>query len=203
MVPRGSIRLTFPCWCCWIHMERISIPMGHGHKANRKRQMHKHTVNTNKCKGLPEENSLPSSMSWSSVRIRMMLGRTLRMWRSLCGRDLTRYPDRYPEPWATGRIPTRSRRRRRRRGAKSPCPAIMTMRSHLLCPLFHTQKSAPPSLDLGDRTQEESDKNKIHTNKTLGKISDGSLAKPLQGTLPYKCTRLGWCQLVNQSLMMH
>ena len=27
-------------------MERIPIPMGHGHKANRERQMHKYTVNT-------------------------------------------------------------------------------------------------------------------------------------------------------------
>lgn len=29
------------------------------------------------------------------------------------------------------------------------------------------------------------------------------LAQPLQGALPYKCTRSGWAQLVNQSLMMH
>jgi len=32
----------------------------------------------------------PSSMSWSSVRMRMMLGRMLRKWRSLCGRDFCR-----------------------------------------------------------------------------------------------------------------
>lgn len=203
MVPRGSIRLTFPCWCCWIHMERMPIPMGH--KANRERQMHKHTVNTHR-KGLMEENLLPSSMSWSSVRMRMMLGRTLRIWRSLCRRDRRRYPDRYPEPWATGRIPTRTRRRRGR-GAESPRPAIMLLCSHLLSASFHTHTSAAPSLNLRDGARKETDKNKththMHTHKTWWRIADAGLAQPLQGALPYKCTRLGWAQLVNQSLMMH
>lgn len=79
-----------------------------------------------------------------------MLGRMLRTWRSLCRRDLRRYPDRYPEPWVTGRISTRIRNRRRRRGAESARPAILLPCSHRLSPSFHRQESAAPSLNLRD-----------------------------------------------------
>ena len=33
--PGGSVRLTFPCWYCWIHMERIGNLLGEEHKASR------------------------------------------------------------------------------------------------------------------------------------------------------------------------
>lgn len=131
-------------------------------------------------KGLIEGRILPSSMSWSSVRNRMILGRMLRTWRSLWRRDLGRYPDRYPEPWDTGRIPTRTSRRSRGRGAKSPHPAITAICSHDLSPLSHTQESAA------------STQPKSHTQmQNMMKIADASLAKPLLCALPSKCTRLG------------
>lgn len=125
----------------------------------------------------------------------MMLGRMLRKWRSLCRRDLRRYPDRYPEPWATGRIPTRTRRRRRRgRGAESPRPAITLPCSHLFSPSFHTSESAAPSLNLRDRTQRETYKNKTHTHTHMGHTQNtvkNSRCKP--------CTAITGCS----SVQMH
>lgn len=136
-------------------------------------------------------NILPSSMSWSSVRKRMMLGRMLRTLRSLCWRDLRRYPERYPEPSATGKIPARTSRRRRGRGAKSPRPAILKICRHF------------PRSSLSHTGVLVNLRNRTHTHQTWWKIADPSPSQPLLGALPCKYTHLGWSQLVNKSLMMH
>lgn len=67
----------------------------------------------NQTKNTPRKTQMgnaPSSMSWSSVRMRMMFGRTFR--RSLCRRDRSLWPERCMVP-SEGQRNVRMKTRRR------------------------------------------------------------------------------------------
>lgn len=214
MLPKGGICLTFLCKCCWIHINRIPIPMGHGPKTNANAYAKSNPKWKKRINGFlkPFYPVLCPDHLWEWGWC----------WVGRCGRDGPSANETWGDiltgsqsSWPQEGFPQGQGREKEEGGDGQVSPSPPSHYPAVTSSVFLSQhkESAASSSSLWNRTQKRTDENEIyklihthkntHTQRTCWQIPDASHAQPLEGVLPCKCTRLGWALLVNQSLMMH